>query len=311
MIGLPLKDRPLSRVKKMQLSFSRVSLSVLFYALFATSSLAQQANEPAIYEYPGTALKGIVSAEFRRGAGDCRSICEARTGCVGFDFSSPRNICRLFAAVDSAQPDSSSFAGTRHRIPRYNDPANLPPQRPATETEIWHYAQFSGIDFYGGDLEPRGVAIDDVASCARRCENDNACRAFTYNQTQKYCFLKSGYEFVQTIDRGVSGLYFKAKPSMTQIEINVDWELFQMSDLPGNDLTMPPARNYGQCMQACEGNMRCGGFTWVGSVNPGRCYLKQGTQLYPERASKKGMASARKISRDITPDFVRPVAPRD
>jgi len=305
------------RVKTFQSVLRKLALTISISAVSAYAAFAQQATEPAIFEYARTSLRGIVSAEFHRSVVDCRQICEARNGCVGFDYPASSNMCRMFAAVESAQQDNGSVAGTRHRIPRYRDPDNLPapsappPPPPTAEAEVWHYAQFSDIDFYGGDLDARGIEVSDAASCARRCELDSSCKAFTYNQAQRYCFLKSGYQFVQSIDRGVSGLYFKARPSMSQIQINIDWELFQSSDLSGTDLGTPPARNYGQCMQACEDNNRCGGFTWVGSINPGRCFLKRGTELYPERSSRRGTASARKISRDIAPDFVQPVAPRN
>lgn len=297
-------------VKRHSFVFTILPLIVSLAAISPKGSFAQQAD-PAILEYPQTMLKGIVSAEVARSAGECRGLCEARSGCAGFDHSSTTNMCRLFAAVDSAQQDLSLLAGTRNRIQRYRDPANLPPPPPPPDQEAWHYAQFSGVDLFGRDLVTGGIKIGDWATCARQCESNNACRAFSFNEARDRCFLKSGYEFVQAFEQGVSGLYFKARPSAARVELNAEWDLLLMSDLPGNDLGDPLAQGEVQCMQTCEANERCGGYTWVISGNARRCFLKQVTKLTPRPVSQKTMFSARKINRDMAPDFIRPVTPRD
>ncbi|MGO8565271.1 PAN domain-containing protein, partial [Rhizobium ruizarguesonis] len=85
-----------------------------------------------------TSLKGFVSAEIPKRQADCHRLCEERTGCAGFDYSSARNMCRLYAAVQGAQPDPSLGAGSRNRIPNDGDPAN---RAPPPEREQWHYAR--------------------------------------------------------------------------------------------------------------------------------------------------------------------------
>ncbi len=287
-------------------------LFVLFAALGGLSTVpasAQQADPP-ILEYPQTMLKGFVSAEFKRPTGDCRRICEERSGCAGFDFSSSTNMCRLYAAVSAGQSDFAYSAGTRNRIAGYRDPANVNPAPPPQESEAWHFAQFTGVDLYGGDIVPKGLEMNDQAMCASACERDNTCRAFTFNGEQNRCFLKTGYEFVQSASGVTSGLFFRAKPSEARVQLNAEWDLFLMSDLPGNDLGEVPAQTYDQCMRRCEGNASCGGFTWVYFTRQDHCYLKYGTSLYPTR-STKGMVSARKSNRDIVPDFIRPTPNRD
>ncbi|MQX45719.1 hypothetical protein GHK30_03780 [Sinorhizobium medicae] len=280
--------------------------AVLSLAGMLAAAAAQQAD-PAILEYPQTTLKGFVSAEFNRSGGDCRRICEERSGCAGFDHSSTTNMCRLFAAVSSGQSDFASSAGTRARIAGYRDPSNLPPPE---ELETWHFAQFAGVDLYGGDLVPKGLEMFDASMCASRCEADNSCRAFTFNSEQNRCFLKTGYEYVQAVAGVTSGMYFRAKPSQATLALNANWELFLLSDLPGNDLGESFAQSYNQCKQNCEASSICSGFTWVTFTRPDRCFLKQGFSLYPVR-SNKGMVSARKITRTVMPQFVRPVAARD
>ncbi|MQX18185.1 hypothetical protein GHK62_26670 [Sinorhizobium terangae] len=287
--------------------FCKLAFAAILSLIGTVVPAAAQQADPAILEYPQTMLKGFVSAEFNRSGGDCRRICEERSGCVGFDHSSTSNMCRLFAAVSSGQSDFASSAGTRARIAGYRDPSNLPPPE---ELETWHFAQFTGVDLYGGDLVPKGLEMYDVSMCASRCEIDNSCRAFTFNSEQSRCFLKTGYEYVQAVAGVSSGMYFRAKPSQATLALTANWELFLLSDLPGNDLGESFAESYNQCKQNCEASGICSGFTWVTFTRPDRCFLKQGFSLYPVR-SNKGMVSARKITRTVMPQFVRPVAARD
>lgn len=255
-------------------------------------------------DYPETALRGSPSAEFRRPLDDCRKICLERSGCAGFDHSSVTNLCRLFPAVASAQSDPLSTGGTRQKIPGYHDPAN---------SESWYYASFSGVDFWGGDLVEKGLDAPDAGRCSAMCDGQTSCRAFSYNREQNRCFLKSGFDFVQSFSGGSSGLYFKAKPSQSHKTLNAKWELFLMSDFMGNDLNEAPAYSYKECMQQCGADDQCSGFTWVYYTNPDHCYLKSGTNLYPVQSSaaRRGVTSARKNSRTVSPDFVRPVTSRD
>lgn len=288
-------------------------LSGVVAALCAIVALPAQAQEadPTILEYANTELKGFVTAEFKRDATGCRNICEQRSGCAGFDHSN-LNMCRTYAAVASGSANYSYSAGTRARVPGYRDPDNIPVTKPLTppvEQETWLYAQFSNVDFYGGDLIPKGLEVHDASICARACDENRACRAFTFNAEQNRCFLKNGHEFIQAANGVTSGINFKAKPSEARMNLNAEWDLFLMSDLPGHDLAEVRATTYEQCMRQCEGEARCGGFTWVYSGRD-RCFLKSGLGLYPVRASK-GMVSATKINRDVSPDFIRPTASRD
>ncbi|TBY73654.1 hypothetical protein E0H32_32610 [Rhizobium leguminosarum bv. viciae] len=278
------------------------------WAACAVAPLAMaQSVQPTILEYPQTSLKGFISAEIPKSQGECHKICEERTGCAGFDYSSIRNMCRLYAAVQGAQPDPSFLAGSRNRIPNYSDPANL---APPPELEQWHYARYSNVDLFGGDIVAKGIEMFDSGQCESRCEQDRSCKAFTFNREQDRCFLKSGYQFVQSASGVESGLYFRAKPSEARKDLDAEWELFLKSDIPGNDLEESGARTYPQCMQSCEANRSCSGFTWVYFTRQDHCYLKMGQGLYPQR-NDRGVVSARKTTLSITPDFIRPVANRD
>ncbi|BAB54559.1 Uncharacterized protein MLTONO_p0084 (plasmid) [Mesorhizobium loti] len=277
-----------------------IAVALLFLTL-AGSGIAPKVSaegQPDFWDYPGTALEGGTSAEFERPLDDCRRLCRERSGCAGFDHSSVTNICRLFTGIGSAQPNTLSTAGTRNRIPGYSDPRNA---------ESWYYAAYSGVDLFGGDLVPKGMPAPNAENCRATCDSQNSCRAFTYNLEANRCFLKSGFDFVQTYALGWSGLYFKAGPAAPPPNLTVGWELFTTSAFIG-DSAETYAASYEECMQQCSSNGQCGGFTWA-NARPNRCYLVYSSNLYPVR--RKGMTSARKNSRTVQPDFVRPVSPRN
>lgn len=281
-------------------SAAGIAVALLFLSL-AGSEIAPTVSaqgQPDFWDYPGTSLKGTPSAEFKRPQGDCRRICQERSGCQGFDYSPATNICRLFSGVDSAQSDTLSTAGARNRIPGYHDPANA---------ESWYYASYSNIDLFGGDLFPKGMSATNAENCRATCDSEHSCRAFTYNAEANRCFLKSGFDFVQSYSWGSSGLYFKAGPAAPPPSLTVGWELFTTQGLIG-DSTETFAPSYDGCMQQCDSNGQCRGFTWA-NARPNRCYLFYDPNPQPIR--RKGMTSARKIGRTVRPDFVRPASPRN
>ncbi|RVC84048.1 hypothetical protein EN745_00350 [Mesorhizobium sp. M4A.F.Ca.ET.022.05.2.1] len=291
------------RGRRLRVAAAGIAASVLLLSFsLAMPGIAPRASAQEsggeFLDYPETALRGSPSAEFRRPLYDCRKICLERSGCAGFDHSSITNLCRLFPAVASAQSDPLSTGGTRQKIPGYRDPANA---------ETWYYASFSGVDLWGGDLVTKGLDAPNAESCSALCDSRTSCRAFTYNEEVNRCFLKSGFDFVQSYPLGRSGLYFKAKPSAPPPTLTAGWELFTTSGFIGNGMESA-AISYQECMRQCDSDGGCGGFTWV-TARPNRCFLVDGTNLYPVR--RKGMTSARKNSRTVTPDFVHPVAPRD
>lgn len=283
---------------------ARVALTWLCFLAFCGVAIAQN---DAFLEYPETALIGTLSAEFRRPLDGCRKVCSERTGCIGYDHSA--GMCRMFSGIDAGRRDSGSTAATRTRIPGYPDPANAQPEPVVS----WYYAQFTGVDLWGGDLSSNALVMYDVESCERACSQSSSCSAFTLNQARNRCLLKHGFDFVQSFSGGTSGVFFKAHSSQANVHLNPIWELFLDADLRGNDLAEVRASSYLDCLNRCDQNGRCTGFTWVTYTNPDRCYLKRGSGLQPSYTSNsaKGMASARKNPRQVSPDFVRPISPRD
>ncbi|NKB54236.1 MAG: hypothetical protein GKR97_18830 [Rhizobiaceae bacterium] len=58
-------------------------------------------------------------------------------------------------------------------------------------------------DYFGFDLRSeKDVSLDQ---CKQLCVKDNQCRAFTYNSSVKWCFLKSDYSRIITFEGAIAG----------------------------------------------------------------------------------------------------------
>ncbi|WP_367219287.1 PAN domain-containing protein [Mesorhizobium sp.] len=74
-------------------------------AAVVSASDVQPANAKStgeLFDYPRTFLNGVVSAKVSIPLASCRELCSARSGCIGFDYASSDQLCRLFASVGSA-----------------------------------------------------------------------------------------------------------------------------------------------------------------------------------------------------------------
>lgn len=86
---------------------------------------AQDISGAELFNYPNTAINGINSAELPKALDECRKICAARTGCVGFDHSE-KGVCRIFASIGSVREAPGSTTETRLVVTGYRDPTNPP-----------------------------------------------------------------------------------------------------------------------------------------------------------------------------------------
>ena len=60
-----------------------------------------------------------------------------------------------------------------------------------------------GADYFGGDYK----TIKDVplATCEKSCLGDENCKAFTYNEQAKWCFLKNEVGELQSFKGAIAG----------------------------------------------------------------------------------------------------------
>lgn len=127
-----------------------------------------------LFDYPGTALKGVTSAQMVVPLQECRSICSSRSGCVAFEYRSDASACKLFAKVESAFESPMTTAGTKDLVPGYRSPSNPATQpavlTPQAEPALLEAPDASGrkVTYHGipGDPRPIGWVYVNVCSGA-------------------------------------------------------------------------------------------------------------------------------------------------
>jgi hypothetical protein len=158
-------------------------LVMVAICIMALTSAVTAARAQVGYDRPG----GDYSAAPVR-SGDpaaCAARCDRDNRCRAWSFSYPRTLardamCRLKNAVTAVKEDDCCVSGVRGA-------ALVEPKSGPTE--------FS-IDRVGGDFRSLDIATDPSgASCAKACQADGRCRAFTYVRpgyggASARCYLK-------------------------------------------------------------------------------------------------------------------------
>lgn len=158
-------------------------LATLVICLAALASGVTAARAQVGFDRPGADYS---SAPVRTGdPAICATRCDRDNRCRAWSFSYPRTLardamCRLKNSVTPAKEDSCCVSGIRGA-------ALLEPKTGPIE--------FS-IDRFGGDFRSFDIAPDPTgASCAKACQADSKCRAFTYVRpgyatASARCYLK-------------------------------------------------------------------------------------------------------------------------
>ncbi|GLE09592.1 hypothetical protein PINS_up021320 [Pythium insidiosum] len=126
----------------------------------------------------------------------------------------------------------------------------------------------SYVDYPGNDIDRTNVA--DVGECCQRCLDHPQCEAYTWNNWDNICYLKSkkadepyhGSKDPENPDAMyASGVVYKCKP----LQFNLD--------RPGNDIKSVRTDKVGECCTYCRTTEGCTGFAWS-KRNGGFCWLK-------------------------------------
>lgn len=188
---------------------------------------------------------------------------------------------------------------------RSNDSsAGGPSLAPATN---WYLAEFDALDFYGGDIAPRGISAANLFECQQQCADNLECRVYTYNTRYRVCFIKRDYQYAQAHPDAQSGLLFPSASPQSAPRFPIRWRIVQGQAFTGVDRRLIAAADYQDCIQVCEGDVGCEAFTH--SSRTGQCELKGDLpgRLEPANAST---VSGWRVDEIVEPDRVVPLQPR-
>ncbi|RWM48378.1 MAG: hypothetical protein EOR78_29465 [Mesorhizobium sp.] len=271
---------------------------LLFGVAFAAAALwpgiqtAGAQSTDVFFDYPQTMLNGPVSATVTIPVLEsCRRLCSTRSGCIGFDYSSPGGLCRLFSAVVGAGDSQDHTAATRSLIPGYRPPTNPPappapvPEVAAVEPPPASFSRFLNRDLTGGSIA--SMAAQDADQCEAICRTTGPlCRAYTYDAWNRKCFLKGETGQLLMNARATSGVISDlGAPSSSGAPVHMEY--FNNKAFSGNGFRVVASPNRDTCGNECWNVEQCVAFGFT--VSQRRCVLfDQPGEYFSSRGTDSG-----------------------
>ena len=133
------------------------------------------------------------------------------------------------------------------------------------------------------------VDPSSLEECERRCDEQSACKAFTYNQRHGVCFLKRSasrstkfYAFAITgikLSPPVESTNVGANHSAGSANASSSFLLFPQTDSSGNDYSRIDRSSYETCRNKCRADNECNAFTYNRAHSV--CFLKRAANQRP------------------------------
>jgi hypothetical protein len=149
-------------------------------------------------------------------------------------------------------------------------PTPTPRPQPGLFTEEY------GYDQPGADLRNQGAP--DLAFCQRLCADDPSCRAYTYNNRDQRCYLKSQERPMVRRSDTITGVK-RAGPGGGGRDGFIERPGY---NLEGGDYHSVFLRALEECQDVCRGDRRCLAYTY--NTRSSMCYLKDRIGTYTPRA---------------------------
>jgi hypothetical protein len=135
--------------------------------------------------------------------------------------------------------------------------------------EGWYLALFQDLDFWGGDLLPKGTKVPTVDDCAIECSKNSECRAFTYNARQQTCFIKREIG-TPVITEGIgSGLFYQDNGQAGaggKKSVTAEFRSYPSTEFSfwRNPRFQPgqPIGNIDECLRFCSSSSTCNYMTF-------------------------------------------------
>jgi hypothetical protein len=120
------------------------------------------------------------------------------------------------------------------------------------------------------------VENSSFEECARKCDDQRECNAFTYNQLHGACFLKlsanRAITFYALATTGVK-LTPSMQPTAGATGTGASFVMVSQTDAPGNDYSQLKNLSVEECRSSCDAADECHAFTY--NLARGECFLKR------------------------------------
>ncbi len=129
-------------------------------------------------------------------------------------------------------------------------PAKL--EYPTTTPKPDSPERFTDVDFFGMDLNSKGIRNISLYQCESYCKDSPQCAAFSYVSKTRWCWPKSGVENVSIADGVVSGIVDYSRVNSEAFER--PFREATAIDIPGYDIYPKGLKNMSldQCRHACQ-----------------------------------------------------------
>ena len=126
-----------------------------------------------------------------------------------------------------------------------------------------------------------------LEECERRCDEQSACNAFTYNQRHGVCFLKrSANRSTKFYAFAITGIKLSPAEVSTNAGEFADsaytesyFLIIPQADSPGNDYSRIDDSSYEKCRNSCGADNGCNAFTYNQAQSV--CFLKRTANQRP------------------------------
>jgi hypothetical protein len=154
----------------------------------------------------------------------------------------------------------------------------VPGRTVITDGPNTNYIIRNNRDLDGVDIKPyiRGV---DQNACAQACADNNVCQAFSFDEWNHFCILKTDVSSSRLEPREISGV---ARSIYSRFPSAVDdtphFQKFENAYFRGDSYSSLPAADAKACLQICDGDLRCVAYTYL--YNTQTCRFFNSTNQY-------------------------------
>jgi hypothetical protein len=184
--------------------------------------------------------------------------------------------------------------------------------QPPKPTEQWSLAVYRNVDFWGGDKYPKGIAVESAYECTAECAGDPECKLFTYNPTQKSCYIKTRMELVVLTDNLTSGIVFKPGKGVSEApKIKSDFKLYRgkIWRAPYRPWGQPAARTVDACLRQCVSDSDCEYLAYNSTWSTGKQCIVWWSRMTGGLRSTEKANAFRKESQAVSPEKVTDLTP--